>query len=158
MLLYGSRRVNADFKLRPLDDLRPRDCSSLKIVLRPNTQPVAQFNSINTSARERLSKTQGKRAAAEQPSSPRKRQRTTNQSTRPPAPKRQTKSKPSRVVGLVDMPIKVFTQIASSLDPIDRSSVEIWRGSMQNVLGLPDCPSDMSEPRYLALTFLKTCT
>ncbi|KAG9126744.1 hypothetical protein FRC07_002122 [Ceratobasidium sp. 392] len=66
-------------------------------------------------------------------------------------------------------------QIASQLEPIDiiflarvnksfrnllmrRSSADIWRESMKNVPDLPDCPCDMSEPRYLALVFLKMCT
>ncbi|CAE6460771.1 unnamed protein product [Rhizoctonia solani] len=39
-----------------------------------------------------------------------------------------------------------------------RSLIHIWHGSMRNVPGLPDCPADMSEPSYLALVFLKTCT
>ncbi|KAG9122740.1 hypothetical protein FRC07_000748 [Ceratobasidium sp. 392] len=117
----------------------------------------------------------------EQRSPPPKRQRTATKSTKTQVRKKQVKSKSTRVVGLADMPIKILTQasidlnIASNLEPIGviflarlnkhfrnllmkRSSVDIWRGSMENVLGLPECPPDMSEPRYLALVFLKTCT
>ncbi|KAG9124647.1 hypothetical protein FRC07_010799 [Ceratobasidium sp. 392] len=140
----------------------------------------------------RVAKTQGKRArviavddvfddpehdtdSKEQRSPPPKRQCTATKSAKTPVRKKQVKSKSTRVVGLADMPIKILTQIASNLEPIDviflarlnkhfrnllmkRSSIDIWRGSMENVLGLPECPPDMSEPRYLALVFLKTCT
>ncbi|KAG8684350.1 hypothetical protein FRC09_015442, partial [Ceratobasidium sp. 395] len=110
-----------------------------------------------------------------QRSPPRKRQRTAAKSTKAPARKKQVKHKSSRVIGLTDMPIEILTKIASHLDPIDviflarlnkhlrnflmkRSSIDIWRGSIDNMLGLPGCPPDMSEPRYLSLVFLKTCT
>ncbi|KAG8727812.1 hypothetical protein FRC11_012412, partial [Ceratobasidium sp. 423] len=36
--------------------------------------------------------------------------------------------------------------------------VNIWHEAMDNDLFLPECPLDMSEPHYLALVFLKTCT
>ncbi|KAG8766803.1 hypothetical protein FRC12_006650 [Ceratobasidium sp. 428] len=146
----------------------------------------------------RLTKTQGKRARIvdaedvsddlkhdkdfkdesdqeKQRSPPRKRQRTAAKSTKAPARKKQVKHKSSRVIGLTDMPIEIFTKIASHLDPIDviflarlnkhfrnffmkRSSIDIWRGSIDNMLGLPGCPPDMSEPRYLSFIFMKTCT
>ncbi|KAG8795250.1 hypothetical protein FRC12_016597, partial [Ceratobasidium sp. 428] len=112
----------------------------------------------------------------EKQSPPRKRQRSTaTKSTKTPARKQQVKSKSSRVVGLADMPIGILTKIASNLEPMDviflarlnkhfrnllitRSSIGIWRRLIDNTFGLPGCPPGMSEPRYLALVFLDTCT
>ncbi|KAG8680439.1 hypothetical protein FRC09_018234, partial [Ceratobasidium sp. 395] len=112
----------------------------------------------------------------EKQSPPRKRQRSTaTKSTKTPARKQQVKSKLSRVVGLADMPIGILTKIASNLEPMDviflarlnkhfrnllitRSSIGIWRRLIDNTFGLPGCPPGMSEPRYLALVFLDTCT
>ncbi|CAE6412779.1 unnamed protein product [Rhizoctonia solani] len=75
----------------------------------------------------------------------------------------------------IHIPMDIFTEIASHLFPIDiislshssklfrnllmrRSSRHIWVGAMRNVQGLPPCPFDMSEPRYLVLLFSKYCT
>ncbi|KAG8733091.1 hypothetical protein FRC12_018983 [Ceratobasidium sp. 428] len=104
-----------------------------------------------------------------------KRQRTSTTPTEIPIDGQQVRGKSSQVVRFEDVPIGIFIKIASHLEPVDiillarlnksfrnflmrQSSVEVWRRSMENVLGLPDCPSDMSEPCYLALVFLTTCT
>ncbi|KAH7338484.1 hypothetical protein B0J17DRAFT_662658 [Rhizoctonia solani] len=74
----------------------------------------------------------------------------------------------------VRIPMEILFEIASYLFPIDlislsrsskllrnllmrRSSRHIWTGAMRNVPGLPLCPSNMSEPHYLALLFTKNC-
>ncbi|CUA77981.1 ATP-dependent helicase/deoxyribonuclease subunit B [Rhizoctonia solani] len=105
----------------------------------------------------------------------RKRTRDTINATRTPNRKKQARGKQGRLAGLMNMPIDIFTEIMSHLLPVDiismsrsnkyfrnmlmnRSSLHIWRVSMRNVPGLPDCPPDMSEPSYLALVFLKRCT
>ncbi|KAH7332977.1 hypothetical protein B0J17DRAFT_579252, partial [Rhizoctonia solani] len=66
-------------------------------------------------------------------------------------------------------------QIASYLLPIDLLSLarsnkffrgllmgqtlrHIWQSSMKNMQGLPSCPSNRSEPRFLSLIFSKICT
>ncbi|CAE6456772.1 unnamed protein product [Rhizoctonia solani] len=105
----------------------------------------------------------------EQQSPPPKRQRTATKTSKAPVRKKQVRGKQDPRVGLVDMPIRVLTEIASQLLPVDiislartnkslrstlmrRSAINIWHEAMDNVLGLPDCPPDMSEPRYLALS------
>ncbi|CAE6446928.1 unnamed protein product [Rhizoctonia solani] len=110
----------------------------------------------------------------EQQPPPRKRQRATTKTAKAPARKSQGRKR-GRLAGLMNMAVDIFTEIASHLWPadiltlarlnkffrnmlMDRSSIHIWHDAMSNVPGLPDCPPDMSEPRYLALVFLKTCT
>ncbi|CAE6496594.1 unnamed protein product [Rhizoctonia solani] len=89
--------------------------------------------------------------------------------------KKHVRGKQGGLAGLVNMPIDIFTEIASHLLPIDiislsranrffrnllmnRSSSHIWHGVMRNVRGLPPCPPDLSEPHFLALLFSKHCT
>ncbi|CAE6506418.1 unnamed protein product, partial [Rhizoctonia solani] len=94
---------------------------------------------------------------------PRKRQRTH---------KKQTQREEGPVTTLVNVPIEIFTEIGLHLLPIDlislsrsnqllrsllmrRSSRHIWQSAMKNMEGLPPCPSNCSEPRYLSLIFSK---
>ena len=37
------------------------------------------------------------------------------------------------------------------------SAVSIWKKALSNVPGLPDCPSDISEPLYTNLAFDRHC-
>ncbi|CUA77991.1 E3 ubiquitin-protein ligase TRIM13 [Rhizoctonia solani] len=111
----------------------------------------------------------------DQQSPPRKRQRASIKSTKVSTSKKLVQGKPGRLAVLMNMPTDVFAEIASHLWPVDiinlarlnkyfrnmlmtRSSIHIWHSAMRNVPGLPDCPAEMGEPRYLALVFLKTCT
>ncbi|CAE6528355.1 unnamed protein product [Rhizoctonia solani] len=106
---------------------------------------------------------------------PRKRQRAAARPAKAITRKKQVRGKQGRLAGLVNMPIDIFTEVASHLLPGDiislarsnkffrnllmhRSAIHIWHGAMRNVEGLPPCPPDMSEPHYLALLFSKTCT
>ncbi|CAE6452406.1 unnamed protein product [Rhizoctonia solani] len=106
---------------------------------------------------------------------PRKRQRTSIKPERAQTRKKQVRGKQGGLAGLVNMPIDIFTEITAHLPPIDiislsrankffrkllmdRSAIHIWHTSMRNVRGLPPCPSDLSEPHYLALLFSKHCT
>ncbi|EUC60917.1 hypothetical protein RSOL_376120, partial [Rhizoctonia solani AG-3 Rhs1AP] len=76
---------------------------------------------------------------------------------------------------LADMPLDIFIEIAAYLMPIDiislarltkstrsklmhRSSIHVWHTAMKNLEILPDCPPDMSEPRYLSFLFSEVCT
>ncbi|CAE6535146.1 unnamed protein product [Rhizoctonia solani] len=110
----------------------------------------------------------------EQKSPPRKRQRVAPKFKAPPR-KKQDQGKSSSIVRLPDIPTSIIIKIMSHLLPINiiflarvnkffrnllmnRSSVDIWHRAMDNVPFLPECPPDMSEPRYLALVFLNTCT
>ncbi|KAG9090661.1 hypothetical protein FS749_000390 [Ceratobasidium sp. UAMH 11750] len=83
--------------------------------------------------------------------------------------------KPGALQDIMKMPIDVFTEIASYLEPSDllslirttkffrrmllrRSASQIWRRAGQNIPGVPPCPSGMSEPQYTALMFSRRCT
>ncbi|CUA77990.1 hypothetical protein RSOLAG22IIIB_06913 [Rhizoctonia solani] len=111
----------------------------------------------------------------DQQSLPQKRRRASVKSIKTSTSKKQAKGKQGRLAVIMNMPIDVLTEIASHLWPVDiinlarlnksfrnilmtRPSIHIWHNAMKNVPILPDCPPDMSEPRYLALVFLKTCT
>ncbi|CAE6469350.1 unnamed protein product [Rhizoctonia solani] len=112
----------------------------------------------------------------EQRPPPRKRQRiTTTKSTKAAPRKKLVRGKQGRLADLVNMPVDIFTEVASHLLPGDiislsrankffrnllmhRSAIHIWHGSMKNVQGLPPCPEGMSEPHFLALLFSKTCS
>ncbi|KDN34649.1 hypothetical protein RSAG8_12274, partial [Rhizoctonia solani AG-8 WAC10335] len=73
------------------------------------------------------------------------------------------------------MPLDILVELAVYLLPIDiislarlnksirsmlmhRSSIHVWHAARRNVEGLPDCPPDMSEPRFVSLIFSKTCS
>ncbi|KDN44225.1 hypothetical protein RSAG8_05698, partial [Rhizoctonia solani AG-8 WAC10335] len=106
---------------------------------------------------------------------PRKRQRTSIKPAKGQTRKKHVRGKQGGLAGLVNMPIDIFTEITSHLLPIDiislsrsnkffrgllmnRSSIHVWHSAMRNVLGLPPCPLDLSEPQYLSLLFSKYCT
>ncbi|CAE6397280.1 unnamed protein product [Rhizoctonia solani] len=106
---------------------------------------------------------------------PRKRQRTATKSPKRTPRKKQVRGKQGLLADLVNMPIDIFTEIASHLLPGDiinlarsnkffrnllmhRSAMHIWHGAMKNVKRLPACPEGMSEPYYLSLLFSKTCS
>ncbi|CAE6358899.1 unnamed protein product [Rhizoctonia solani] len=106
---------------------------------------------------------------------PRKRQRTTSKPSKPVVRKKQVRGKQGGLAGLINMPIDIFTEVASYLLPgdilslarsnkffrnllMDRSAIHIWHGAMRNVKALPPCPPGMSEPHYLSLLFSKTCS
>ncbi|RPD66387.1 hypothetical protein L226DRAFT_530487 [Lentinus tigrinus ALCF2SS1-7] len=75
---------------------------------------------------------------------------------------------------LPNMPLDILYEILSLLHPYDllhlsrtskafrlllmnRSAITIWRRARDNVLGLPNCPSDLSEPAYANLVFDPHC-
>ncbi|KAG9116822.1 hypothetical protein FRC07_007425, partial [Ceratobasidium sp. 392] len=110
----------------------------------------------------------------EVPAPKRKRARTARTTKSAPR-KRQVRGKQGRLEGLMRMPIDIFAEIALHLMPKDiimlsrsskffrsllmnRSAIHIWHGSMRNVPGLPPCPPDMSEPRYLTLIYGRNCS
>ncbi|CAE7096265.1 unnamed protein product [Rhizoctonia solani] len=97
---------------------------------------------------------------------PRKRQRTQKQPAR---------AKRGRLADFMNLPTDIFTLIASYLLPVDilslaqankffrgllmtKSSRNIWLNAMKNVKGLPACPTEMSEPEYVALLFTNVCS
>ncbi|KAH7332971.1 hypothetical protein B0J17DRAFT_677073 [Rhizoctonia solani] len=111
----------------------------------------------------------------EQRPPPRKRQRVAPKPTQAMTRKKQIRGKQGRLADLVNMPIDIFTEVASHLLPgdiislsrankffrnllIHRSAIHIWHSTMKNVQGLPPCPEGMSEPHFLALLFSKTCS
>ncbi|CAE6452523.1 unnamed protein product, partial [Rhizoctonia solani] len=97
---------------------------------------------------------------------PRKRQRTGKQSAQ---------RKRGRLSEFVNLPTDLFNMIASYLFPLDilslarsnrffrnllmtKSSRNIWLNAMKNVEALPPCPSNMSEPQYVALLYTNVCS
>lgn len=79
-----------------------------------------------------------------------------------------------KLARLLEMPVDIFCEISQHLKPIDliqlsrssksfnhmltsRSSKSIWRAARGAFPDLPDCPSDLSEPGYAKLVFLKEC-
>jgi hypothetical protein len=40
---------------------------------------------------------------------------------------------------------------------MSRSSISVWKTSRANISGLPDCPTDLSEPQYANLAFDTSC-
>ncbi|KAF8594200.1 hypothetical protein BDV93DRAFT_502159 [Ceratobasidium sp. AG-I] len=108
----------------------------------------------------------------DEPKAPKPKRQRTNQDLKTVTQKKQA---PGQLSGLMKMPIDIFTEVASHLMPKDiiilsrsnkflrnllmrRSAVHIWHGAMRNVPKLPPCPPDMCEPRYLALTYMPTCS
>ncbi|KAG9091104.1 hypothetical protein FS749_016796 [Ceratobasidium sp. UAMH 11750] len=80
-----------------------------------------------------------------------------------------------RTGGFMSVPIDVFKEITSYLDPggilalarvnkplrkllMQRSAVHIWRRAERNVEMLPPCPSRFCEPQYAVLMFTKECS
>ncbi|OBZ75333.1 hypothetical protein A0H81_04784 [Grifola frondosa] len=79
-----------------------------------------------------------------------------------------------RLAHLLDMPLDIFFEIASQLKPVDilclsrvskdfrtllmsKNARHVWIAARRNVSGLPDCPSDLAEPRYAFLIFERYC-
>lgn len=79
------------------------------------------------------------------------------------------------LAGIVHVPMDIFAQIMSFLQPIDihslartnkkfrrllmnRSARHIWRVAERNVPNLPPCPNHITEPQYAALLFGKWCS
>ncbi|KAG8698374.1 hypothetical protein FRC09_007263 [Ceratobasidium sp. 395] len=79
------------------------------------------------------------------------------------------------IVAILSIPIEVFSEIAGHLHPLDviqlsrsskhlrkllmqRAAMHIWQRSLENVPGLPPCPSHLCEPQYAALIFTEYCS
>ncbi|KAG8718850.1 hypothetical protein FRC09_012007 [Ceratobasidium sp. 395] len=77
--------------------------------------------------------------------------------------------------GLMNVPIDIFKEITSYLNPGDiialarvnkvlrkllmqRSAIHIWKRAERNVDMLPPCPSRFCEPQYAVLMFTKECS
>ncbi|KAF9485605.1 hypothetical protein BDN70DRAFT_870895 [Pholiota conissans] len=76
---------------------------------------------------------------------------------------------------LVEMPLDILFEIFGHLNPLDllqltrttralrdiltgRSSISIWRSARSSVIGLPDCPDDLTERQYAILMFVHRCS
>ncbi|THH04390.1 hypothetical protein EW145_g5553 [Phellinidium pouzarii] len=94
-------------------------------------------------------------------------------STNKPVTRRHRNSKVGRLEALMDIPVDVFLEISANMSSHDllnmarsskslrdllmsKDSKPIWRAARENV-GLPDCPSDLSEPQFADLIFCKGC-
>ncbi|CAE6450447.1 unnamed protein product [Rhizoctonia solani] len=66
---------------------------------------------------------------------------------------------------LVALPVEVLIKILTYLQPaelrtmlMDLNSRFIWQKVISNFPGLPPCPRDVSEPKYVSLLFSETCS
>ncbi|KAG9026615.1 hypothetical protein FS837_004562 [Tulasnella sp. UAMH 9824] len=75
---------------------------------------------------------------------------------------------------LMNMPIDIFTEVCSYLDPYDlrrlaltskrlwdilmtKEARHIWKTSLASVPDLPECPTDLNEPQYVCLLYSSEC-
>lgn len=75
---------------------------------------------------------------------------------------------------LMNMPVDIFTEICSYLDPHDlrrlalaskrlwdilmtKEALHIWKTALASVPDLPECPSDLNEPQYVCLMYSSEC-
>jgi hypothetical protein len=79
-----------------------------------------------------------------------------------------------KLAQLVNMPLDVFFEITSQLQPLDilqlsrvskhfrstfasRRSRHVWVAARKNIPDMPDCPDDLTEPQYASLMFEHNC-
>ncbi|CAE6479564.1 unnamed protein product [Rhizoctonia solani] len=69
--------------------------------------------------------------------------------------------------GFMSLPVDVFVNDVLALSRVNsflrrllrsRESEPIWRSARLNLVGLPPCPKELSEPKYAGLLFSKMCT
>ncbi|KAH7332989.1 hypothetical protein B0J17DRAFT_619431 [Rhizoctonia solani] len=168
----GKRQEVKKIKDEEIDDSMLLDETSVKV------EPEVKAEIDMKSESEPKTESEYDQSEYEEPKfrvSPLKRPRIIIKPTKGPTGGRRVRGKQGGLAGLVNMPIDIFTEIATYLLPIDiislsrsnklfrgllmsRLSSHIWHGAMKNVRGLPPCPDDLSEPHFLALLFSKHCT
>ncbi|KAF5330283.1 hypothetical protein D9619_006076 [Psilocybe cf. subviscida] len=147
---------------------------STRIAKSPNDNPAANDddylsgggdNSEEESPKKKKTKAGGKRKAVGT--------HVKSDSVKPPAPKRRRGNR-GLLKDVVDMPLDIVYEIFGKLSPGDlfnlsqtskdlrnilssKSSASIWKEARGNIPALPDCPSDLSEPQYANLCFMKHC-
>ncbi|KAG8780832.1 hypothetical protein FRC12_022536 [Ceratobasidium sp. 428] len=86
-------------------------------------------------------------------------------------------NKPSKssATPLYDLPPEVFNEIVACLIPADllsltrttkslrnmlmtRASQHLWQAAIRNISQLPECPPQLSEPKYISLLYSHTCS
>ncbi|KAG8969351.1 hypothetical protein FRC05_001090 [Tulasnella sp. 425] len=75
---------------------------------------------------------------------------------------------------LMNMPVDIFTEVCSYLDPFDlrrlaltskrlwdilmtKEARHIWKIALDSVPDLPECPTDLNEPQYVCLLYSSEC-
>ncbi|KAG8969353.1 hypothetical protein FRC05_001092 [Tulasnella sp. 425] len=75
---------------------------------------------------------------------------------------------------LMNMPVDIFTEVCSYLDPFDlrrlaltskrlwdilmtKEARHIWKTALDSVPDLPECPTDLNEPQYVCLLYSSEC-
>ncbi|KIO33107.1 hypothetical protein M407DRAFT_17973 [Tulasnella calospora MUT 4182] len=75
---------------------------------------------------------------------------------------------------LMNMPVDIFTEVCSYLDPYDlrrlaltskrlwdilmtKEARHIWKTALESVPDLPECPTDLNEPQYVCLLYSSEC-
>ncbi|KAJ7155902.1 hypothetical protein C8R43DRAFT_998367 [Mycena crocata] len=89
-------------------------------------------------------------------------------------PLKNVKCAKSKLSLLPSLPLDVLFEIFGHLPPVDilhlarttqdlrrvlmhKSAVSIWKSSLRQICGLPDCPPDMSEPAWVNLVYSPYC-
>ncbi|KAG8958812.1 hypothetical protein FRC00_002258 [Tulasnella sp. 408] len=57
---------------------------------------------------------------------------------------------------MMDMPIDIFTERIRDI-LMTKGAKRIWMAALASVPGLPECPTDLSEPQYVRLMFTHDC-
>ncbi|KAG8945213.1 hypothetical protein FRC04_001119 [Tulasnella sp. 424] len=82
--------------------------------------------------------------------------------------------KGGRLRDLMNMPVDIFTEVCSYLDPFDlrrlaltskrlwdilmtKEARQIWKTALDSVPDLPECPTDLNEPQYVCLLYSSEC-
>ncbi|KDR68186.1 hypothetical protein GALMADRAFT_1048022 [Galerina marginata CBS 339.88] len=131
----------------------------------PRTPQMTAAVQAGLDASQRLSSTSDNPAAS-QPDAP---------TIIKPAPRKrpsksQSRSRKSSIDNLSSLPMELILETAKSLHPKDllalcrvnillrdrllaRSARSCWRETLNNVLGLPDCPAGLTDPQYASFVF-----
>ncbi|GLB35481.1 hypothetical protein LshimejAT787_0210460 [Lyophyllum shimeji] len=85
-----------------------------------------------------------------------------------------TRGKRGKLEQMTEMPLDILFEIFAQLAPYDllnlsrtskalrnilmhRSSTYVWKSARSHIVGLPECPSDLSEPQYANLIYYPYC-
>ncbi|KIO33104.1 hypothetical protein M407DRAFT_65782 [Tulasnella calospora MUT 4182] len=84
------------------------------------------------------------------------------------------RGKGGKLRDLMNMPVDIFTEVCSYLDPYDlrrlaltskrlwdilmtKDAKHIWKTALAAVPDLPECPKDINEPQYVCLLYSSEC-
>ncbi|KAF9464012.1 hypothetical protein BDZ94DRAFT_532928 [Collybia nuda] len=127
---------------------------------------------LTSESEEEASDWEGRTSRAATGKAPAKRAKHASSSGSKGSPQKVTRGKKSLGL-LLDMPLDILFEILGMLAPKDlvnltrtskslrqtlmtRNAITVWK-TARNILGIPDCPSDFSEPKWAVLISGSTC-